>query len=135
VSCTPTSRCRYESEDIYRHVPQPSWVGLADEIWTPHAGQEDPSLNRMRQLIKRARASKKPKLLAGGLSMPAPEENRKAFKRAATAKLHMGPSSKRIAPDEMPKPKASATRATPESRKMAGRLFSLRDPAAPPLAC
>jgi hypothetical protein len=61
----------------------------------------------MRQLIKRARAAKKTKL--AGKAMSKPEDKRKILKRGATAKLHLGPAVKAVAPEdgsaEAPRPK------------------------------
>jgi len=43
----------YDLEDIYKLVPKPQWTGLEDEIWTPRASEDDPQLEKVKQLIKR----------------------------------------------------------------------------------
>ena len=43
----------YDKDDIYKMVPQPQWTGLEEEVWTPRERENDPQLERVRQLIKR----------------------------------------------------------------------------------
>eukprot|EP00967_Tisochrysis_lutea_P048360 scaffold59039_cov29-Tisochrysis_lutea.AAC.6 len=79
--------CRYDSEDIYRHVPQPTWVGLDEEIWAPRAGAEDPSLERMRRLMKRAEAVKKLKSRGSGSSLEMTRDSLKPPTRTTPGRL------------------------------------------------
>jgi len=73
----------YDAEDIYKLVPKPQWTGLEDEIWTPRANEDDPQLEKVKQLIKRN---------ASGIE-PVPQataEKDEAAEKAAKAKGKKG---------------------------------------------